>query len=100
MKTFQIVFFLIMAYMSSSFGKHFLIKTADAENGDYIDGLDIETADPDDKKSNHFLQNLKEKDESNEAMDSASDYQLWCHGCYKPIIFGSLNARASENTRN
>ena len=60
----------------------------------------MKTADPDDKKSKYFLQNLKEKDESNKAMDSASDYQLWCHGCYKPIIFGSLNALASEITRN
>ena len=37
----------------------------------------MKTADPDDKKSKYFLQNLKEKDESNKAMDSASDYQLW-----------------------
>ena len=45
MKIFQVVFFLIMAYLSQSFGKHFLIETADVKNGDYNYGLDMKTAD-------------------------------------------------------
>ena len=69
MKTFQIVFFLVIAYMYRSFEKHFLIKTADVKNGKYMDGLDIENADPDDKKSKHFLKNLKERDEREKNKD-------------------------------
>merc|ERR1712002_888735 len=75
MKICQVVFFLIVAYLSQSFGKHFLIETADVKNGDYNDGLDMKTADA---KNGDYRLNMdpKNREPKKTTKDHADDEEV------------------------
>merc|ERR1719153_389524 len=45
MKILMALFFLTMAFLSKSWGKHYLIKTDDVQHGDDNDGLDMNKVD-------------------------------------------------------
>ena len=86
MKIFQVVFFLIVAYLSQSFGKYFLIETADVKNEDFNDGLDMKTAVA---KNGDYIDGLN-MDPKKTTKDHADDEELTYSRRGRPTLLSNL----------